>query len=244
MAVSSYGSLTDSSGVVRILKDLDSSIEGKDVLIVEDIVDSGLTLNYLLRNLRARDPRSLEVCALLVKPARRKIELPIRYVGLRDTRTGSWSGTGSTWTSATATCPTWPRSTAHAGDGHLHARPGRRLTATVPGRRSRRGCRHARYPSLMIRRQSARVIALYGTNPLLGLFAAEPSDCAHAVHCLADNMSRFLKNATFPILIVVVLAFFAQRFLGQGEEKPKPNFGQFLHPGRERPGQERHDQHA
>jgi hypoxanthine phosphoribosyltransferase len=81
MAVSSYGSLTDSSGVVRILKDLDSSIEGKDVLIVEDIVDSGLTLNYLLRNLRGRNPRSLEVCALLVKPARRKIELPIRYVG-------------------------------------------------------------------------------------------------------------------------------------------------------------------
>jgi hypoxanthine phosphoribosyltransferase len=81
MAVSSYGSLTDSSGVVRILKDLDSSIEGKDVLIVEDIVDSGLTLNYLLRNLRGRKPRSLEVCALLVKPARRKIELPIRYVG-------------------------------------------------------------------------------------------------------------------------------------------------------------------
>jgi hypoxanthine phosphoribosyltransferase len=81
MAVSSYGSLTDSSGVVRILKDLDSSIEGKDVLIVEDIVDSGLTLNYLLRNLKGRNPRSLEVCALLVKPARRKIELPIRYVG-------------------------------------------------------------------------------------------------------------------------------------------------------------------
>jgi hypoxanthine phosphoribosyltransferase len=81
MAVSSYGSLTDSSGVVRILKDLDTSIEGKDVLIVEDIVDSGLTLNYLLRNLRARGPRSLEVCALLVKPARRKIDLPIRYVG-------------------------------------------------------------------------------------------------------------------------------------------------------------------
>ena len=86
MAVSSYGSLTDSSGVVRILKDLDAPIEGKDVLIVEDIVDSGLTLNYLLRNLRGRNPRSLEVCALLVKPGRRKIDLPIRYVGLRDPR--------------------------------------------------------------------------------------------------------------------------------------------------------------
>ena len=81
MAVSSYGSSTDSSGVVRILKDLDAPIEGKDVLIVEDIVDSGLTLNYLLRNLRGRDPRSLEVCALLVKPERAKIDLSIRYVG-------------------------------------------------------------------------------------------------------------------------------------------------------------------
>ncbi len=81
MAVSSYGSATDSSGVVRILKDLDTSIEGRDVLIVEDIVDSGLTLHYLLRNLRARDPRSLEVCALLTKPERRRVELPIRYVG-------------------------------------------------------------------------------------------------------------------------------------------------------------------
>jgi hypoxanthine phosphoribosyltransferase len=81
MAVSSYGSETDSSGVVRILKDLDTSIGGRDVLIVEDIIDSGLTLHYLLRNLRARDPRSLEVCALLTKPERRRVELPIRYVG-------------------------------------------------------------------------------------------------------------------------------------------------------------------
>jgi hypoxanthine phosphoribosyltransferase len=81
MAVSSYGSATDSSGVVRILKDLDIAIGGRDVLIVEDIIDSGLTLHYLLRNLRARDPRSLEVCALLTKPERRRVELPIRYVG-------------------------------------------------------------------------------------------------------------------------------------------------------------------
>jgi hypoxanthine phosphoribosyltransferase len=81
MAVSSYGSSTDSSGVVRILKDLDAPIEGRDVLIVEDIIDSGLTLQYLLRNLRARNPGSLEVCALLTKPARRRVELPIRYVG-------------------------------------------------------------------------------------------------------------------------------------------------------------------
>ena len=81
MAVSSYGSSTDSSGVVRILKDLDVSIEGREVLVVEDIVDSGLTLSYLLRTLKARNPASLEVCALLTKPERRKVDLPIRYVG-------------------------------------------------------------------------------------------------------------------------------------------------------------------
>jgi hypoxanthine phosphoribosyltransferase len=81
MAVASYGSATHSSGVVRILKDLDTVIEGRDVLIVEDIVDSGLTLQYLMRNLGARNPRSLEVCALLTKPERRKVDLPARYVG-------------------------------------------------------------------------------------------------------------------------------------------------------------------
>jgi hypoxanthine phosphoribosyltransferase len=81
MAVASYGSATDSSGVVRILKDLDAAIEGRDVLIVEDIVDSGLTLQYLLRNLGSRNPRTLEVCALLTKPARRKVELRAKYVG-------------------------------------------------------------------------------------------------------------------------------------------------------------------
>ena len=81
MAVASYGSATKSSGVVRILKDLDTVIEGRDVLIVEDIVDSGLTLQYLLRNLASRNPRSLEVCALLIKPERRKVDLRTRYVG-------------------------------------------------------------------------------------------------------------------------------------------------------------------
>lgn len=81
MAVASYGSATKSSGVVRILKDLDAAIEGRDVLIVEDIVDSGLTLQYLLRNLAGRHPASLEVCALLIKPERRKVELETRYVG-------------------------------------------------------------------------------------------------------------------------------------------------------------------
>jgi len=81
MAVASYGSSTDSSGVVRILKDLDAPLEGRDVLIVEDIVDSGLTLQYLLRTLEARNPDWLEVCALLTKPDRRKIDLPARYIG-------------------------------------------------------------------------------------------------------------------------------------------------------------------
>jgi hypoxanthine phosphoribosyltransferase len=81
MAVASYGSATDSSGVVRILKDLETPIEGRDVLIVEDIVDSGLTLQYLMRNLGSRNPRTLEVCALLTKPERRKVDLPTRYVG-------------------------------------------------------------------------------------------------------------------------------------------------------------------
>ena len=81
MAVSSYGSSTDSSGIVRILKDLDAPIENRDVLIVEDIVDSGLTLSYLFRMLRGRNPATLEVCALLTKPERREVDLPIKYVG-------------------------------------------------------------------------------------------------------------------------------------------------------------------
>jgi hypoxanthine phosphoribosyltransferase len=81
MAISSYGSSTKSSGVVRILKDLDAAIEGRHVLIVEDIVDSGLTLQYLLRNLAGRNPASLEVCALLRKPISREVELEARYVG-------------------------------------------------------------------------------------------------------------------------------------------------------------------
>ena len=81
MAISSYGAQTDSSGVVRILKDLDINIEGRDVLVVEDIIDSGLTLSYLMRNLEAREPASLEVCALLTKPDRREIDVPVRYIG-------------------------------------------------------------------------------------------------------------------------------------------------------------------
>ncbi len=81
MAISSYGASTDSSGVVRILKDLDIDIVGRHVLVVEDIIDSGLTLSYLLRNLESRSPATLEICALLTKPARREIDVPVRYVG-------------------------------------------------------------------------------------------------------------------------------------------------------------------
>jgi hypoxanthine phosphoribosyltransferase len=81
MAISSYGASTDSSGVVRILKDLDINIEGRHVLVVEDIIDSGLTLSYLMRNLESREPKTLEVCALLTKPERREIDVPVRYVG-------------------------------------------------------------------------------------------------------------------------------------------------------------------
>jgi hypoxanthine phosphoribosyltransferase len=81
MAISSYGSQTDSSGVVRILKDLDSPIKDRDVLIVEDIVDSGLTLQYLMRNLNAREPASLRACALLTKPERLRVDLSPHYVG-------------------------------------------------------------------------------------------------------------------------------------------------------------------
>jgi hypoxanthine phosphoribosyltransferase len=81
MAVSSYGSATSTSGVVRILKDLEIDLTDRDVLIVEDIVDSGLTLAYLRRNLAARHPRSLEVCALLVKDGLQRVELDLKYVG-------------------------------------------------------------------------------------------------------------------------------------------------------------------
>jgi hypoxanthine phosphoribosyltransferase len=82
MEVSSYGgATTETSGLVRILKDLSSSIAGRDVLIVEDIIDTGLTLNYLLRYLRGKNPASLRICALLDKPARRLVEIPIDYTG-------------------------------------------------------------------------------------------------------------------------------------------------------------------
>jgi hypoxanthine phosphoribosyltransferase len=81
MAVSSYGSSTHSSGVVRILKDLDIPIAGRHVLVVEDVIDSGLTLSYLMKNLASRQPASLEICTLLTKPGHRRLNIPIRYIG-------------------------------------------------------------------------------------------------------------------------------------------------------------------
>lgn len=81
MAVSSYGNSTESSGVVRILKDLDHSIEGKDIIIVEDIIDSGVTLDYLLKYLKARKANSIEIITLLTKPSRRKVDIEVKYCG-------------------------------------------------------------------------------------------------------------------------------------------------------------------
>ena len=81
MAVSSYGEATASTGVVKILKDLDTSIEGRNVLVVEDIIDTGLTLHYLIKNLRERNPKSIKVCTLLDKPERRRIEMEADYRG-------------------------------------------------------------------------------------------------------------------------------------------------------------------
>lgn len=81
IGISSYGHATQSSGVVRITKDLEDSIEGKHVLIVEDIIDSGLTLSYLIKNLASRNPASIKICTLLDKPENRKVEIPVDYVG-------------------------------------------------------------------------------------------------------------------------------------------------------------------
>ncbi len=83
MSLSSYGTSTESSGVVRILKDLEEEIEGRDVIVVEDIIDTGLTLKYLIETLKARNPASLEVCALLVKEGKQQVDISARYVGFR-----------------------------------------------------------------------------------------------------------------------------------------------------------------
>ena len=109
MAVSSYGSSTSSSGVVRILKDLDRDINDRDVLIVEDIVDSGLTLSWLLRNLATRHPRSLRVCTLMRKPDAAYAPMSTSPTSASTSPTSSSSATASTMPSATATCPTSAR---------------------------------------------------------------------------------------------------------------------------------------
>ena len=111
MAVSSYGSATKTSGVVRIVKDLDLDLTGRDVLLVEDIVDSGLTLHYLRKNLLARGPASLEVCALLVQGRASSRSSPTCATWASASPTSSWSATASTWPSATATCRTSAPST-------------------------------------------------------------------------------------------------------------------------------------
>ena len=121
MEVSSYGGAsTESSGLVRILKDLSASIADEDVLIVEDIIDTGLTLNYLIRYLRGKNPASLRICTLLDKPARRLVEIPVDYTGFTIPDSSS-SATASTSASCTGTCATSasssPRSTRRTPAG-------------------------------------------------------------------------------------------------------------------------------
>ena len=130
MAVSSYGSATRTSGVVRIVKDLDLDLTDRHVLIVEDIVDSGLTLAYLRKNLAARDPASLEVCALLVKEGLQKADLDLQVRRLPHPARRSSSATASTSPSGTATCPT---SSSTPGPSRLSARLGREPPDGPPG---------------------------------------------------------------------------------------------------------------
>src|SRR6201986_3455457 len=167
MAVSSYGSQTDSSGVVRILKDLDASIQGRDVLIVEDIIDSGLTLQYLMRNLGARDPASLEVCALLTKPERLRVDLPAKYVGFEI-----------------------PNEFA-IGYGLDHAQRYRNLDYV------------------------AALVHLAAKPPWYADFLL---------------LRRFFKSAAFPILLVVILAFIAQRVITNDPGKEAPSYTQLVNP--------------
>ena len=143
MAVSSYGSATKTSGVVRIVKDLDLDLSDRHVIIVEDIVDSGLTLQYLRRNLVARNPASLEVCALLVREGLQKQDLDLRLRRVPASRPTSSSATASTWPSATATCPTSART--WAADGRPMD-PLRRPTASTRPASRRRSARSS-WPS-------------------------------------------------------------------------------------------------
>ena len=167
MAVSSYGSSTDSSGVVRILKDLDAPIEGRHVLIVEDIVDSGLTLSYLFRMLRGRSP------ALA-----------------RGLRAAHEARRGARWTCRSAT---WASRSRTLRD-RLRARPRRAL------------------PEPALRRGAERALTAPGSGAENGeLDRYTTATLAFHPHAGSLAVSRFFKSAAFPILIVVVLAFFAQR---------------------------------
>ena len=105
MAVSSYGSGTKSSGVVRILKDLDTDISGRHVVIVDEIIDTGLTLSWLTSNLASRNPASVEICTLLRKPEALRMDVDVS-TSAGTSPTSSWSATASTTTSSTATCAT------------------------------------------------------------------------------------------------------------------------------------------
>ena len=106
MAVSSYGASTQTSGVVRILKDLDEEIDGRHVLIVEDIIDSGLTLNYLMKSLKVRKPASLEIAALLLKEGIQRVPLEVKYVVSRSVPSSS-SGMAWIMPGSTGICPMW-----------------------------------------------------------------------------------------------------------------------------------------
>ena len=208
MAVASYGSSTDSSGVVRILKDLDAPLEGRHVLIVEDIVDSGLTLQYLMRTLEARGPASLEVCALLTKPERRKVEMPARYVGFEI-----------------------PDKFA-IGYGLDYAERYRNLpyVATLTGLPIRR--------SIGSRTTLARPDHPPTTGSLDRLVQQFPLRSCPA----GAPMSRFFKSAAFPIIIVIVLAFFASKLIADKDQAEKTELLAVPHADRdgERADQERH----
>ncbi len=133
MAVSSYGAGTQSSGVVRILKDLDTDIKGRHVLIVEDIIDSGLTLSWLINNLGSREPASLKVCTLLRKPDAAKVAIDVEWVA-STSRTSSSSATDSTTPRSTATCRSSVRSrpTSTAAEPVGPSRAGRSGTPAGP----------------------------------------------------------------------------------------------------------------
>ena len=189
MAVASYGSATDSSGVVRILKDLDVAIEGRDVLIVEDIVDSGLTLQYLLRNLGSRDPASLEVCALLTKPERRKVDLPTRYVGF-EIPDRFVIGYGLDYAERYRNLPF----VAALEVGEPAQDP-----IGLPGK-----------PTLVVRERwwpSSRVPMADGNG--LPVWRLTSDGARHP----GSSHEPFLQERRFPILIVVVLAFFASKLI-------------------------------